>query len=127
MTSNITKLKKIIESRFYHSMCVVSYEDVTENYITKKEPLILFKDIPCFFSRNKQNDFTSFDTVNSAEYTGKIYFSENIQMPTGSFVVLDILGEQRSFVLSGEEIVYQTHKEIFVKRKEYVKWAMYSL
>lgn len=112
---NINNIKKCIEKRFFHTMDVYSYFEDDEG-LSKKE--LIYKNQACFIF-NQTSSFFQNENFNKNNYFCKLFFSNDIFIPAGSFVSVYVLGFKRNFIVSSEPTIYSTHSEILLKKDDF--------
>ena len=110
--------RKAIEMTYEDSCEIIRCVEIEDEYITKTEWRIVYKDVKCALSTgNAPTNQT--ETVNNILYDGKIFLPPEPEVKPGDRINVNRLGEKEIlFESAGEPAVYETHQEVMVKRRD---------
>lgn len=109
--------KAAIEKFHYNDICTVSeYKDITDTTtkITKKEEVIVSKNIPCKLSFETIKNAEQTETATAISQVIKLFLSPDITINPGSKITVTNDGRTVEYKQSGEAAVYPSHQEIML-------------
>lgn len=116
---NIEALREFIESRFFYSMDIYEYEENEKNNIYTQNLVQKHKNIKCFLSYKKSDKFlTDEGYYKKISYDCKLFYGKDLNIMAGSLIKVYILNKTITFTVCAEPILYPTHSEILVRRRD---------
>lgn len=116
--------KEAIEALYYEGTCsIVEYQDVTSETtkITRQEAVTVQENIPCKLSFEKLNAVVQTDTAAAMAQGVKLFVAPDVEIKSGSKIVVTWMGETLEYSCSGQPAIYPTHKEIMLEL--FKEWA----
>lgn len=111
------KIRQLIEQT-YNGTCTISeYKKViSEDGSTEFKEVVSVENQPCrlSFSSSPSTNGNSDSTAQSVVQTTKIFISPDINVKSGSKLVVTQNGVTKAYKNSGEPAIYATHQEIIV-------------
>lgn len=106
---------KSIVSRRYKDVCTV-YEFVQtvngRNHITSKAEKKKYDNIPCRLSFNSSAATTKRNLANAVTQQIKLFLRPDLQIDSGSKIVVTHEGRQTAYRACGEPKIYPSHQEL---------------
>ena len=122
MVIDISKSRGAIESLYAHSCDIYGYRGARdgESGITEEREIKLYEKQPCRASFELSYPLSQGENTAEASQRVKLFLAPEVEVPCGSRVEVFVNGERLSFGFSGEQALYDRHKEIRLKplRKE---------
>lgn len=93
---------------------VINYVNVTDEqtHITKMKEITVFTDVPCRISFNTIKEAQQTEASAKGEQIIKLFVSSDINVPSGSKIVVKQNGVASEYKASGVSAVYTAHQEI---------------
>lgn len=110
--------REAIEALYYEGTCsIVEYQDVTNptTKITRQEAVTVATNIPCKLSFEKLNAVVQTDTAAAMAQGVKLFVAPDVEVKSGSKIVVSWMGETLEYSCSGQPAIYPTHKEIMLE------------
>ncbi len=119
---NIQRVKKAFESTF-NSVCnIYEYEKVIlPNKSTSLKERLIYHDVPCKLSFKNNEKTISKDNGNLLKGDVKIFLPSNINVKSGSKIIVEYLGETFTYKNSSKSINFNTHQEVIAT--SFDEWA----
>lgn len=86
--------------------------------ITEEKEILLYGEQPCRLSFELSYPLEQSETAASSSQRTKLFLPPEVNAPCGCKIVVTVNGEKLSFGYSGEQALYDTHKEIRLKPLE---------
>lgn len=109
--------KRAVES-LYRGICTVkTWEYVKDpvTHITTPQEVTKFENQPCKLSYEKQTTASSTGGPAVISQTVKLFISPDLDIPSGSKMIVTQDGKTTEFTRSGEPAVYMDHQEIMME------------
>lgn len=122
MTNYIALARKAVESQ-YKGVCTI-YEHAeiedpdTGETIPSPGPVPVHENVPCKLSKKTIAAADGGEVANTIKYEPVLFISPDIEVKSGSKIVVTQHGVTREYVKSGEPFVYETHQEIMLQRAD---------
>lgn len=110
----VEQRRKAIES-LYTGLCTISEYEKVKNKETKRTELkenIILENKPCRISYNSFNATAIQDDANSVSQSIKLFIAPEIEIKSGSKIIVTQNGVTKEYQRTGEPAVYATHQEI---------------
>ncbi len=109
--------RKAIESLYNGRCTVIEYKDTFDETtrITRKSEVTVIENQPCRLSFVKQNTAVQTDTAAALTQTAKLFTAPEIQIKSGSKIIINQNGRTTAYSASGEPAVYFSHQEIMLE------------
>lgn len=111
---DLSKFKGIAE-RLYTGKCDVYVYCSNIKGVVKMQETLVFENIPCRLSYKNKNSSTEGGVASRTEQTIVLFVSPDIDIKSGSKIVVTQNGRTVEYESSGEPAVYQTHQEIMLE------------
>lgn len=112
----ISAARKAIEGTYTGRCTIVEYRQVRDEKtkISKSSEITVLEDQPCRLSYEKITAAGSGQAAAVSQQT-KLFTAPEIEIKTGSKIVVEQDGRRHEFAASGEPAVYATHQEIMLE------------
>lgn len=106
----------------YDSKCDIfrKIEEKNKHGTTILKDFLLFKDISCRVSYKKKSASVNVEKHYNSTQTIILFINPNIDIPTGSTVIVTNNGAEKEYSYSGESARYSGHQEIILIMSERV-------
>lgn len=121
MVNNRERVREAIESTYDGICSIYEYKSVRgDDGIIRQKEEAAFADIPCKLSYETNYPVRQTDTAAVVSQRVKLFIAPEVNVKSGSKVIVERLGEKAEYAFSGEAAIYPTHREIrlspFLKR-----------
>ena len=112
-----TAARKAIESTYIGTCDVIEYSSGTGegSRITRQSETTVYTDIPCRLSYTRFNNFypaVPTDTVTTVSQPVKLFLAPEIEIKSGSKMIITQNGVTTAYRSSGQPLIYDSHQEI---------------
>ena len=109
--------RKAIESQYSGICDIVEYRDVKDarTKITHKEEVTIIENRPCRLLFKRLNTIVTTETAASVSQVTKLFISPEIEINSGSKIIVTQDNVTTAYSASGEPAVYSTHQEIMLE------------
>ncbi|MCM1545140.1 MAG: hypothetical protein NC110_07575 [Ruminococcus sp.] len=106
-----------IESTYDGLCTVIEYKPIKDEKtkITRNKEVTVFENEPCRLSFVKQNTVVQTETATAISLGAKLFIAPEIEIRSGSKIIVCQNGRTGEYALSGEPAVYSTHQEIMIE------------
>lgn len=111
---DLSKFKGIAE-RLYTGKCDVYVYCGNTKGVVKMQETLVFENIPCRLSYKNKNSSTEGEPASSKSQTIVLFISPDIDIKSGSKIVVTQNNKTVEYQSSGEPAMYQTHQEIMLE------------
>lgn len=114
----MVKARKAIES-LYKGLCTIyEYKDVEDDYTgeTTSKLVPVHEDIPCKVSKKTISSASGSEIASTIKYEAVLFINPEIEIKTGSEIVVIQNDVTRKYKRSGEPFPYTNHQEIVLQR-----------
>lgn len=85
---------------------------------------MIYENIPCALSRTRTGERHGNQPITQGlapklNYQTKLFVLPDVDIPAGSFLLVNQYGREVNFISSGEPIKYKSHSEILIEREDY--------
>lgn len=112
------KARQAQEAAYYEGLCsIVEYRDITDARTkrTRQDEVTVYTDKPCKLSFEHLNAAGQTDTAAAMIQATKLFLAPDIEVKTGSKLVITWQGKTESYSCSGKPAIYPTHQEIVLE------------
>ncbi len=123
MVSARRAARKAVESN-YEGVCdIIEYGSVRDkkSMITRQEETVIARDVPCKLSFENITAADQSDTGAAVAQSVKLFIAPEIEVRSGSKIVVAQNGVTTEYAASGQSAVYSSHQEIMLKL--WKEWA----
>lgn len=109
--------RKAIESTYDGICSVIEYQKIKDENtkITNHIEVTVFSDVPCKLSFETLPPAEQTDTASTISQAVKLFLSPDVNIKSGSKLIVTQHGKTSVYSSSGEPAVYATHQEINLK------------
>lgn len=109
--------KKAIESLFVGKCNVIEYKEVTDKDfgITEFKEIEVLSNVPCRLSYKNITNTNQTETGNAIIQTVKLFYPVDVEIKSGSKIVVTQNNITKEYKNSGEPTVYSSHKELILE------------
>lgn len=120
MVTDISKSRGAIESLYTHTCDIYGFVGEKDNAsgITEEKEILLHENQPCRLSFELSYPLEQSGEAASSSQRTKLFLPPEVNVPCGCKIFVTVNGEKLSFGYSGEQALYDTHKEIRLKPLE---------
>lgn len=111
-------VRKIIESTYTDTCTVVEQKKDKVRGVVSTEEVKTLEHQPCRLSFEMSSPADETDAATTIAQTTKLFIAPEIEIKSGSKIVVERCGKTYSFTRSGVPAVYDTHQEIALERFE---------
>lgn len=106
-------VKAAIEKTYIGKCEVVEYQEIqNSDYSTGHEEVLVQSNLPCKLSFESNNPVSQSDGVGEVTQTTKVFMSPDVNVKTGSKLIVTQNGITTSYQCSGKPTTYVSHQEI---------------
>ncbi len=115
--------RRAIESMYEDSCTVIEYSKVKNpnTRITDETEITVLENVPCKISFSSVNQSEQTESANSVKQLIKLFLSPDIEIKSGSKIVVSHSGRNTTYKNSGIPAIFCTHQEITLEI--FKEWA----
>lgn len=110
--------KKAIESTYCDTCTVVEVQKEKVKGVVKTQEVIVLEDQPCKLSFESIHTATKTEAATEITQEIKLFICPEIEIRSGSKIIVTHLGKTYEYARSGIPAVYETHQEILLEAYE---------
>lgn len=110
-----------IEATYKDICCVMERKKTKENGVVRQEEVMTLEAQPCRLSFMSINAAGKTDTAAPVNQTIKLFLAPEIEIKSGTKIIVEHCGRTNIYAKSGIPAVYATHQEIILE--EFKEWA----
>lgn len=122
--NTLVRVRKAVE-RLYTDVCDVverrDYVDPKTKITRKNQEVKVYENLPCRVSFETVKAASETESASNVEQSVKLFVSPDVDIKSGSKVIVNRGGNIVEYSASGEPAVYSSHKEILLKI--FKEWA----
>lgn len=111
--------REAIENTYTDSCSIYNFEDATEGSLTRQQEVAVYVGIPCRVSFSAISPAEQKEGTVTKQMTVKLFIAPEIEVKSGSKIVVERNGERISYSRSGQPAKYESHQEIMLQLQEH--------
>lgn len=107
--------RKVIEAAYCDTCTVVEYQKEKIKGVVSTQEVVVLKDRPCKLSFENVSTAAKTEAATEIAQVIKLFIAPEIDVKSGSKVIVTHFGKMYEYARSGIPAVYETHQEIMLE------------